>query len=113
MAISRRLFVSGTTGCAAAIGCGVGASGCGNTVSAAPLAEVSVDAKGSARLTVAQFPDLTPIGGALTVQLTGVSAGTHSFSVPETGCLLIHRGPVGDPDEFVCVQSFCPHAGCP
>lgn len=103
----------------AAVACSGALSGCGNPVSPAPYTLASVDMNpssatyGKIAVPWTRYPDLLPLGGALTVQLYASASGAHPFLVPNGGILLVHRGPAGAADEFVATQSLCPHAACP
>jgi cytochrome b6-f complex iron-sulfur subunit len=116
---SRRRFCGAVAGGAAAVAASGSLAGCGNPVAAAPETFASVDDSptsktyGQIPIPYARFPDLSPVGGALTVMLNPVAGGPHPFLVPSAGILLVHKGPVGATDEFVATQSPCPHAGCP
>ena len=119
MQLTRRTFCGAVAGGAAAA-CSGALGGCGNPVSPAPYTMASVDETatsahyGQVAVPWTRFPDLMPIGGALTVKLSPTSsAGAHPFLVPDGGMLLVHRGPAGAADEFVATQSLCPHAACP
>ena len=106
-------------GGAAAAACSGALAGCGNPVKPAPYTMAAVDENpgspryGQIAIPWMRFPDLSPIGGALTVQLYPLMSNAHPFLVPQGGILLVHRGPVGAADEFVATQSLCPHAACP
>ncbi len=116
--LTRRNFCGAMASGAAAAACSGALSGCGNPVSPAPYTMASVDENPSSsrygQIAVAwsRFPDLSPVGGAITVELYPTT-GAHPFLVPDGGLLLVHKGPVGATDEFVATQSLCPHAACP
>ncbi|MCA1664813.1 MAG: Rieske 2Fe-2S domain-containing protein, partial [Myxococcales bacterium] len=60
--------------------------------------------------------DLVAVGGAVTVQLAPPTtpAAARTFVLPDPANLLVvHRGQIGEPDEYIAVASSCPHAGCP
>ena len=102
----------------AAAACSGALGGCGNPVSPAPFTMAAIDENpssatyGKIAVPWTRFPDLSPIGGALTVELSPTSSA-HPFLIPNGGLLLIHRGPAGATDEFIATQSLCPHAACP
>ena len=116
--LTRRSFCTTVAG-GAAVACSGALAGCGNPVEPAPYTMASVDENpasatyGKIAVPWTRFPDLSPIGGALTVELYPTTSSTHPFLVPTGGILLVHAGPAGAADEFVAAQSLCPHAGCP
>jgi Rieske Fe-S protein len=96
---------------------GIKLAGCGNNVQVAPVTQANLLSNGLVRLNVSQYPDLQPIGGALTLRFDGLALDTP-YQDALRGLLLIHRGEVGSADlnnnpPFICTQSACPHAGCP
>jgi Rieske Fe-S protein len=114
--LSRRTFlrVSGGAVCIAAL-----PGGCGNDVAVPPTVRLPVDLAASsptfgqiaARLDA--LPALGPLGGALTVEIANRPApGTTPFNVP-SAVLVVHRATNGDALDYICVDSVCPHAGCP
>jgi Rieske Fe-S protein len=109
MLISRRALLKGSAAAAAAVGSGAIVVGCGNNVDPAPITTPQpVDGTtGLVSITVADFLDLVPVGGAITVRLQS-PVMAPSFRVPPA-VLLIHR----KQDEYVCVDSACTHASCP
>lgn len=120
MAISRRDFIQRS---AVVVGGVTLAGGCGNPVDAPPLTQATVgwdptDTKsfGTVRLDLTAVADLALVGGAVTVQL---DADPHPenqkpFKMPAGGALLVvHRGQIGAVDEYIAVDSACPHASCP
>jgi cytochrome b6-f complex iron-sulfur subunit len=107
MKVSRREFVRGGIATGAAVASGLIVIGCGNDVQPAPLVKLPVGDDGRIEVLTARYPDLTPVGGALTLQLTNPAAGD-----PEA-VLLVHRGAPGDDPEYVAMNSSCPHASCP
>jgi Rieske Fe-S protein len=104
MSITRRDFV--ITGAAGGAALAL-PTGCGNDVVAAPLTEASVGPDSKLRVTPAIYPDLSPIGGAITVQLTNRSTGMPA------ALLIVHRATPGDAYEYVAMSSACTHKGCP
>jgi Rieske Fe-S protein len=93
-------------------------SGCGNPVKAAPFVNLAVDDSatsptfGQIELSPDRYPDLAPVGGAITVEPYPLPERSRPFEVP-AAVLLIHRAAAAEPPEFVAVQSACLHAGCP
>jgi Rieske Fe-S protein len=84
--------------------------GCGNDVQPAPLVSNKgqktplysvlagvVTFPNPATHTLADFPDLAPVGGAITIDF------------PPLDILVVHLGD----NQYVAMQSNCPHAGCP
>lgn len=124
MSLTRRTFLSRTAigGAVVASGVTVG-SGCGNDVQAAPIVHAAVEEDitdattfGTVRLDLRQVSDLVAVGGAVTVQLAPVTTAPElrTFVLPDPPHLLVvHRGNIGAPDEYIAVASACPHAGCP
>jgi Rieske Fe-S protein len=117
MTLSRRSFVKGGIASSALV---VIKSGCGNDVSPAPIVDTTVnDDSTSARygqveVLVPMYPDLSPIGGAVTLRIAALAPGTRPFVVPPKGVLLVNRGPLnGDPAQFIATNAQCPHQGCP
>jgi len=107
MKVSRREFVRGSMATGAAVASGLIVIGCGNDVQPAPLTNLPVGDDGRIEVLVARYPDLTPIGGALTLALTNPATGDPK------AVLLVHRGAPGDDPEYVAMDSACPHASCP
>jgi Rieske Fe-S protein len=110
MSLSRRVFLGGCAAGGAAVWLGL--PGCGNPVSAPPFIDAAFDGSGKVAIEVARFPDLAPVGGAVTVRLS-TDGLIHPFSVPLDGMLLVHRGAPGDEPEFIAFSGMCPHAQCP
>lgn len=124
MSLTRRRFLQRTAvgGAVVASGVTVG-SGCGNDVLAAPIVRGAIEEDitdsasfGTVRIDLRVVSDLVPVGGAVTVQLAApkTPADQRTFVVPDPAHLLVvHRGQIGAPDEYIAVASACPHAGCP
>lgn len=97
--------------------------GCGNDVIAAPIAQATVTddptdnvSYGTVSLILKDFPDLALAGGAVTIHLLPLKQPERlrPFKLPSPPSLLVaHAGPSGDPNEYIAVDSACPHAGCP
>jgi cytochrome b6-f complex iron-sulfur subunit len=138
--MDRRRFLKTTAAGGALIRIGVAPAGCGNPVSPAPLASVmtiattdvplsikqavlfdnpqlDVSLYGTVQLLVPFYPQLAKLGGAITLQLGKeiVSTNTRGYSVPiDNTILVIHQNDGADPDnQFLALQSSCPHAACP
>jgi Rieske Fe-S protein len=120
MAITRRDFLQHS---AVAVGGVTLAGGCGNPVDAPPLVRATIgwdptDTKsfGTVRIDLSAIADLALVGGAVTVQLDADPTPLllKPFKMPSGGALLVvHRGQIGAPDEYIAVDSGCPHASCP
>ena len=139
--MDRRKFLKTSAAGGALIKLGVGAAGCGNPVSPAPLAKImtSVDANppvfeptaatvfdnplignsyGTVQLQVEFYPQLATLGGAITLELGPeiASTTTRGYAVPPNNTiLLIHQNDSTDPnvDNFLALQSSYPHTACP
>lgn len=126
--VSRREFVCGGLASGAVIASGSLVVGCGNDVEPAPFVDAVTQPGSTAPVTldldaasmgfgqiavrVEALPDLQAVGGAITVRLPKLTAGsTLPFRVPPS-VLLVHRGSPGTPEEYIAVDATCPHAGC-
>jgi Rieske Fe-S protein len=118
MRISRRKFLQTSAAGGAALTVGAGASGCGNGVTAAPLASVVVDDNplsatyGQIQVPVPVYPQLATVGGALTLKLQPLDPNDQNRAYalpPDEAILLVHY----QSGSFAALQSSCPHAGCP
>src|SRR2546423_4924499 len=134
--MDRRRFLQTTAAGGALISIGVGQPGCGNPVSAAPLAKVktiansadvplsvrdallfdlpdqSDPAYGTVQLLAEFYPQLAATGGAITLALDPkiTATTTRGYTVPiDNTILLVHQ----DVGTYLAVQSSCPHAACP
>src|SRR5438132_6197513 len=131
--LDRRTFLKTTAAAGAAGGAlitiGISAPGCGNAVTPAPITDVTVsDNPSGSGATISEnmlsatygviqvpwtiFKDLAAVGGAITLKLPesiATSDTTGHVVPPDNTVLLVHRAT----DQFVAVQSSCPHAGCP
>lgn len=107
MPFSRREFLEGAIAAGAVL---LPTAGCGNNVQAAPFVDLSYGATGTLSLEMGSFPDLIPVGGAITIRLHSES-GTPLACAPAQ-LLLIHVADAGAP-QYVATNSICPHAGCP
>jgi Rieske Fe-S protein len=114
--MKRREFVKST---GAAVATGLVVAGCGNDVSPAPILPEALTPVGGQLLVtlkamvngqlVDHYPDLAPVGGAITIPIQGGGAG----GLPST-ILLVHVDDIPtDPLRYVALNSSCPHAGCP
>jgi Rieske Fe-S protein len=115
MTISRRRLV----GAGAMMAASSRLLGCGNSVTPAPLVleratlqngklQVQIKVIDAEGQLVDHYPDLSPIGGAITIDIGPASAG-----VPDA-ILLIHLADSTDGQPtYVALNSACPHAGCP
>jgi Rieske Fe-S protein len=114
MTLCRRTFVCGSVTCGAALATGLPQTGCA-PVQPAPLAKAQVilDASstyyGAIPIEVARYPDLNRLGGAITIQIDRASITDLALTLPRGGVLLVQRGP----QDFVALESSCPHSGCP
>ena len=111
MALSRRRFLQGTLAGGTLLPLVSLEAGCGNNVVAAPVVNALVGDDGKVRVDVQRYPDLVPIGGAITLRFD--LPATSPYHVARSGVLLVHRAAAEDPPAFVATQSACPHAGCP
>lgn len=116
--MDRRTFLKTSAAGGAAIAIGLGASGCGNDVVAAPIAKVMVDDSplsptyGTIQVTVPRYPDLDRVGGAITLELQKLDPDdqNRAYALPPDGTVLLVQYGAG---QFAALQSSCPHAGCP
>ena len=120
----RRKFVQSTMAASAAVASGVVVVGCGNDVAPAPFIDAQVnddknagDAYGTVKLDLARYPDLQPVGGAITVRLQKLPPDpARTFAVTEA-VLVVHLNEKNDPvnmmPAYVAMDSACPHAACP
>jgi Rieske Fe-S protein len=115
MSITRRDFLQTTAvgGVALTV---IGAGGCGNDVTSAPLTDATVDDDASSltyglvQITVARYPQLAVVGGALTLQLQALGVDLNrTFVLPPGNTILLVQYASG---KFAAMQSSCPHAGC-
>jgi Rieske Fe-S protein len=84
------------------------AVGCGNDVEPAPVLPEAVQVtNGTLVLDVSRYPDLAPVGGAITVPIADAAANGFPPAL-----LVVHRDPAGD-QQYIAINSLCPHAGCP
>jgi cytochrome b6-f complex iron-sulfur subunit len=118
MRITRRRFVGTGIAGGAIAASGLNVIGCGNDVVPAPELPQSVaPSKREITLTLKvvgaggkledKYPDLAPIGGAITVPIAPSGDGVPS------AILLIHAGDDGAVLPYIAVSSACPHLGCP
>jgi cytochrome b6-f complex iron-sulfur subunit len=120
MSVTRRTFLQQTAAGGAVLVGGSALGGCGNDVEAAPLLQGSVnddptDASGYGTVRLTRS-DLALVGGAVTVELADLDPPDRlrPFKLPPSKRLLVvHRDQIGRTDEYIAVDSDCPHAGCP
>jgi Rieske Fe-S protein len=131
--MDRRKFLKTTAAGGAIISIGIAPSGCGNNVTAAPLAkatvitdksqliadhpeaiiidEPSIVGYGTISLLVPFYVDLNRPGGAITIELPlDPTNQDRSYPLPPDQTVLVVQRPDG---TFVAFQSSCPHAACP
>ncbi len=97
MSTSRRGFLRGLVG-AGAGAAATGLSGCVPNIAPAPVANAEKDDEGRVFLEVNRYPDLSRVGGAITLRVAG-----------EPPVLVTHP----EADSYAVVSSTCTHAGCP
>nr|WP_246356740.1 Rieske (2Fe-2S) protein [Pyxidicoccus fallax] len=90
-------------GTSAAAGAATALPACAPDINPAPVTDVTASAAGTVDLLVTRYPDLEPVGGALTVRVPGEA----------TPLLVLHNKGDGAPDDFSVVSSICTHVGCP
>lgn len=103
MSTSRRGFLKGILGTSAAAGAAAAMPGCAPDIDPAPVTDVAASAAGTVDLLVTRYPDLEPVGGAITVRVPGQT-------VP---LLIVHTKNDGASDDFSTTSSLCTHVGCP
>ncbi len=109
MTVSRRGFLQGSLGATLASGA---LGGCGNPVKAAPILPLTVGPDLQARIVLPMYPDLAPVGGAVTLELT--ATGGAAIPGPAAGgVLLVHLTDDAGRDTYVATQATCTHLGCP
>ncbi len=120
--ISRRRFLetSAVGGAVATVGLGVGAgaAGCGNDVSPAPIANVTIDDEllsptyGLIILPLTKYPQLQEVGGAITLLVAEPASDPNNrmYALPEHNTILLIQYAA---NEFAAFLATCPHAGCP
>jgi cytochrome b6-f complex iron-sulfur subunit len=137
--MDRRTFLQTSAAGGALITIGVAPAGCGNDVEPAPLAKVVTNATpdvppaikqatlfdsalldsgtyGTVQLLVEFYPQLVPVGGAITLELGKeiTATTTRGYSVPiDNTILVVHQNDDPTVDNFLALQSSCPHAACP
>jgi cytochrome b6-f complex iron-sulfur subunit len=123
--LTRRDFLQKTAFGGAAVVGGLALPGCGNPVDAPPVIEnievrddpTDTATEGTIALNLKQIGDLVAVGGAVTLHLLPLEnpGRQRPFKLPNPPHLLVvHRAHIGDgEDEYIAVDSACPHAGCP
>jgi cytochrome b6-f complex iron-sulfur subunit len=94
---SRRAFFKGLAG-TAGLGAAAGLKGCAPGIDPAPVLDVPEPVSGRIHLVVARYPDLSRVGGAVTLRL------------PDKSTLLVVRP--GE-ERYAVFSSLCTHVGCP
>ena len=103
MSTSRRGFLKGILGTGAAGAAAATLPGFAPDIDPAPVTDVTASAAGTVDLLVTRYPDLEPVGGAITVRVPGQA----------TPLLIVHAKNEGAQDDFNTVSSICTHVGCP
>ncbi len=103
MSTSRRGFLKGVLGTGAAGAAAATLPGCAPDIDPAPVTDVTASSTGTVDLLVSRYPDLEPVGGALTVRVPG----------EQVPLLVVHTKDDGAPDDFSVLSSLCTHVGCP
>jgi Rieske Fe-S protein len=119
MSISRRVFLKQSAAGAAVLTL----PACSNGVDAPPIVDAEVEddptepaAYGTVQLSLARVGDLAAVGGAVTLHLAPLVRNDpmRPFKLPDPPRVLVfHRAAQMGEDEFVAVDSACPHLGCP
>ncbi|GHH01398.1 Rieske 2Fe-2S domain-containing protein [Comamonas sp. JC664] len=104
MSSTRRGFLKGILGTGAAGAAASTLPGCAPDIDPAPVTDISASDLGTVDILVSRYPDLMPVGGALTVRVPGTE------TVP---LLVVHSKDDGAPDDFSVLSSICTHVGCP
>lgn len=103
MSTSRRGFLKGVLGTGAAGAAASSLTGCAPDINPAPVTDVTASSTGVVDLLVSRYPDLEPVGGAMTLRVPGEA-------VP---LLVVHTKDAGARDDFSTVSSICTHVACP
>ncbi|NVJ08098.1 Rieske (2Fe-2S) protein [Myxococcus sp. AM001] len=103
MSSTRRGFLKGILGTGAASAAATTLPGCAPDINPAPVTDVTASELGTVDLLVSRYPDLEPVGGALTVRVPG----------EQVPLLVVHSKDDGAPDDFSVLSSLCTHVGCP
>ncbi|MCP3104133.1 Rieske (2Fe-2S) protein [Myxococcus sp. K15C18031901] len=98
MSTTRRGFLKGILGTSAA-GAAATLPACAPDINPAPVTDVTASSEGVVSLQVTRYPDLEPVGGSLTVRVSGASEPV----------LVTHNAK----DDFSVLSSICTHAACP
>lgn len=103
MSTSRRGFLKGILGTGAAGAAATALPACAPDIDPAPVTDVTASEAGTVEILVTRYPDLEPVGGAITVRVPG-----------ETVPLLVaHIKDDGASDDFSVLSSICTHVACP
>ncbi|MCP3137262.1 QcrA and Rieske domain-containing protein [Pyxidicoccus xibeiensis] len=103
MSTSRRGFLKGVLGTGAAGAAATALPGCAPDINPAPVTDVTASAAGTVDLLVTRYPELEPVGGAITVRVPGEP-------VP---LLVVHNKGANARDDFSVLSSICTHVACP
>ncbi|MFP2924600.1 ubiquinol-cytochrome c reductase iron-sulfur subunit [Pyxidicoccus sp. 3LG] len=103
MSTSRRGFLKGVLGTGAGAAAATALPGCAPDINPAPVTDVTASAAGTVDLLVTRYPDLEPVGGAITLRVAG----------EEVPLLVVHSKGTGSRDDFSVLSSICTHVACP
>ena len=103
MSTSRRGFLKGVLGTGAAGAAAATLPGCAPDINPAPVTDVTASEAGTVDILVTRYPDLEPVGGAITVRVP-------DEPVP---LLVVHKKGDGARDDFSVLSSICTHVACP
>lgn len=103
MSTSRRGFLKGILGTGAAGAAATTLPACAPDIDPAPVTDITASSVGTVDILVTRYPDLEPVGGAITVRVPG----------EQVPLLVAHLKEDGSSDDFSVVSSICTHVGCP
>ncbi|HZI08866.1 MAG TPA: Rieske (2Fe-2S) protein [Myxococcus sp.] len=103
MSTSRRGFLKGVLGTGAAGAAAATLPACAPDIDPAPVTDVTASEVGTVDILVTRYPDLEPLGGAITVRVPG----------EQVPLLVAHTKDDGSSDDFSVLSSLCTHVGCP